>query len=373
MHHQFPYAQHARELVRHFTPNWFTVCMGTGIVALILAKFAPISSAFFELGQLLWLLNSLLFVLLSTLYGLRWLLYPHEARRILSHPSMLLFFGAIPMALATILNGVLVFAVPLYGESAVNIALALWYLDVVLAVIIAWGVPFCMYSRQQHCLTNMSAVWLLPIVACEVAASSGGMLLAYLPVSSQSAAILIASYVLWGVSVFPAFAILTLLMLRLALHQLPAKELAISSWLALGPIGTAALALLLLGAQAPAVMSSFGAAELGQMMQQMGTWISVLLLGFALWWLGIAALTTLYHLRRDLPFNLGWWALTFPLGVVTLALFQLAAQLPLGFLAALAQSCAVILFGLWLMVMVKTLVGVSQGQLIFSPCLQQDT
>ncbi len=62
---------------------------------------------------------------------------------------------------------------PLFGELAVLMALKLWYLDVLLAVLVAWIVPFCMFSRQQHTLPSMTAMWLLPIVAAEVAASSG--------------------------------------------------------------------------------------------------------------------------------------------------------------------------------------------------------
>ena len=116
----------------------------------------------------------------------------------------------------------------------------------------------------------MTAVWLLPIVACEVAASSGGLLLGHLAADTHAVAILLGSYVLWGVSVLPAFAILTILMLRLVLHKLPEKELAVSSWLALGPIGTAALALLVLGHQAPTLMASLGLAQLGQLFHQAG-------------------------------------------------------------------------------------------------------
>ncbi len=34
------------DIIRQFTPNWFTVTMGTGVVALIIAEL-PIASAFF--------------------------------------------------------------------------------------------------------------------------------------------------------------------------------------------------------------------------------------------------------------------------------------------------------------------------------------
>ena len=369
---QKPFTQlgQRHNIIRQFTPNWFTVSMGTGVVALIVSEFPMLKALTWQLGTGLWYFNILLFVLFTVLYGLRWAFYPHEAKQIFQHPSMSLFLGTIPMALATILNGFLKYGQPIYGDTAVQIAQTLWYADVVLALLVAWAVPFAMYRHQEHALQQMTAVWLLPIVACEVAASSGGLLLGHLAADTHAVAILLGSYVLWGVSVLPAFAILTILMLRLVLHKLPEKELAVSSWLALGPIGTAALALLVLGHQAPMLMASLGLAQLGQLFQQAGILASLILLGFGLWWLGIAVLTTLHHAKQDLPFNLGWWGLTFPLGVYTLAILTLAHQLNLAFLYAVGYAFAAILMLLWSLVATKTAQGFYQGHLFFSPCLK---
>ena len=369
---QKPFTQlgQRHNIIRQFTPNWFTVSMGTGVVALIVSEFPMLKALTWQLGTGLWYFNILLFVLFSVLYGLRWAFYPHEAKQIFQHPSMSLFLGTIPMALATILNGFLKYGQFIYGDPAVQIAQTLWYADVVLALLVAWAVPFAMYRHQEHALQQMTAVWLLPIVACEVAASSGGLLLGHLATDIHAVAILLGSYVLWGVSVLPAFAILTILMLRLVLHKLPEKELAVSSWLALGPIGTAALALLVLGHQAPMLMASLGLAQLGQLFQQAGILASLILLGFGLWWLGIAVLTTLHHAKQDLPFNLGWWGLTFPLGVYTLAILTLAQQLNLAFLYAVGYAFAAILMLLWSLVATKTAHGFYQGHLFFSPCLK---
>lgn len=369
---QKPFTQlgQRHNIIRQFTPNWFTVSMGTGVVALIVSEFPMLKALTWQLGTGLWYFNILLFVLFSVLYSLRWAFYPHEAKQIFQHPSMSLFLGTIPMALATILNGFLKYGQFIYGDTAVQIAQTLWYADVVLALLVAWAVPFAMYRHQEHALQQMTAVWLLPIVACEVAASSGGLLLGHLAADTHAVAILLGSYVLWGVSVLPAFAILTILMLRLVLHKLPEKELAVSSWLALGPIGTAALALLVLGNQAPTLMASLGLAQLGQFFQQAGILASLILLGFGLWWLGIVVLTTLHHAKQDLPFNLGWWGLTFPLGVYTLAILNLAQQLNLAFLYAVGYAFAAILMLLWSLVATKTAQGFYQGHLFFSPCLK---
>lgn len=361
--------EQSRDVIRHFTPNWFTATMGTGVVAMILAQLPFASSILFMLATKLWQFNILLFITFSILYGLRWILFPTEAKQIFNHPNMSLFLGAIPMGLATIANGFLSFGVHLYGDIAIQIATYLWYLDVLLAVLIAWVVPFCMFSCQDHQLQRMTAVWLLPIVACEVAASSAGLLLQHLAADQHALAILIMGYVLWGISVLPAFAILTILMLRLALHQLPEKEVAISSWLCLGPIGTGALALLLLGQQAPRILNAVGLEELATIVPTLGVIGGLILLGFGLWWFGIAVLTTVRHARTGIPFNLGWWGLTFPFGVFILAIFNLAHQLQFNFLTYIAVALSIVLLVLWALVMKKTVVGAYSGQLFFSPCL----
>lgn len=361
--------EQSRDVIRHFTPNWFTATMGTGVVAMILAQLPFASSVLFMLATKLWQFNILLFITFSILYGLRWILFPTEAKQIFNHPNMSLFLGAIPMGLATIVNGFLSFGVHLYGDIAIQIATYLWYLDVFLAVLIAWVVPFCMFSCQDHQLQRMTAVWLLPIVACEVAASSAGLLLQHLAADHHALAILIMGYVLWGISVLPAFAILTILMLRLALHQLPEKEVAISSWLCLGPIGTGALALLLLGQQAPRILNAVGLEELATIVPAIGVIGGLVLLGFGLWWFGIAVLTTVRHASTGIPFNLGWWGLTFPFGVFILAIFNLAHQLQFNFFTYIAVALSIVLLALWALVMKKTVVGAYSGQLFFSPCL----
>jgi hypothetical protein len=58
------------------------------------------------------------------------------------------------------------------------------------------------------------------------------------------------SYALWAFSVPLAMSILVVLLLASCCTKLPESDMAASGWLALGPIGTGALALLLLGGDA---------------------------------------------------------------------------------------------------------------------------
>lgn len=360
---------HPREVIRQFTPNWFAATMGTGILALTLGQLPVQIPGSYLLAEGLWLFNIGLFVLFSMLYMARWVLFFIEARRVFGHSTVSMFFGTIPMGLATIINGFLFFGLPRWGGAVVPIAETLWWLDVAMALVCGVAIPFMMFTRQEHSIDQMTAVWLLPVVAAEVAAASGGLLAPHLADASAQFSVLITSYVLWAFSVPVAFSILSILLLRMALHKLPHENMAASSWLALGPIGTGALGMLLMGADAPAIFAANGLPKLGEIADGIGLVAGITLWGFGLWWMLMAVLITVRYLRTGIPFNLGWWGFTFPLGVYALATLKLAARLHLTFfsLAGCALVCCLTI--LWLIVMSRTVRGAYKGELFVSPCI----
>ncbi len=355
------------EAIRQFTPNWFAVTMGVGVVALVLAQ-VPVPGLR-AVGEALWLFDIGLFLLFSGLYAARWTLFGGEARRIFGHATASMFIGTIPMGLATIINGFVVFGLPRFGQPAIEIAHALWWVDAVLAVGCGVLLPYLMFTRQEHALERMTAVWLLPVVAAEVTAASAGLVSPHLADPGARFVLLVSGYVLWAYSVPIAFAILTILLLRMALHRLPPADMAASSWLTLGPIGTGALGLLLLGGDASAVFAQHGLAEAGKVAQGLGVIGGLALWGLGLWWLLLALLITGRHVREGAPFNLGWWGYVFPLGVYTLVTLRLGGTLDLVALKAAGAVLAAALVAVWGLVAARTLRGAWRGGLFSAPCL----
>jgi C4-dicarboxylate transporter/malic acid transport protein len=355
-----PLSHHARKIdvIRHFTPNWFTVTMGTGVLALLLAPYAPLHG----LAMGVWEANIALFSVFSLLYLARWVLFPREAALIFGHPVMPMFLGAIPMGLTTLVNGTAVFA------HDYALAETLWYVNAALSVVIGLGVPYAMFTQQTHALENMTAVWLLPIVACEVSAASAGLLAPNLP-SAQGLALVAEGYGLWALSVPLAFSILAILFMRLALHKLPGPEMGVSSWLAVGPLGTGSLALLLLGHAAGLVFPAAGLAAAASVAQGAGVIGGLIIWAYGAWWLVLAMAMTLTHVPRGLPFNMGWWGFTFPFGVFILATHALAAQTGFVFFTYATNGFTGLFVGLWSMVAALTLRGGYKGHLFASPCL----
>ena len=365
-----PFSQLDRplEVIRQFTPNWFAVTMGTGVLALALAAFPCQLPGLHTLAEGLWLLAVLLFGLFTGLYAARWLLFFDEAREIFAHATVSMSIGTIPMGLATLINGLLLFGLPRWGAAVLPLALGLWWLDIVMALACGVLIPYLMFTRQAHRIDQMTAVWLLPVVAAEVAAASGGLLVPHLA-AGEHFTVLVTSYVLWAYSVPVALSLLVILLLRLALHRLPPASMAASSWLALGPIATGALGLLVLGSAAPAVFAAHGLVGIGEIVRGLGLLGALLLWGLGLWWLALAVLVTQRHAREGMPFNLGWWGFTFPLGVYALTTLRLGEALAAPFFTGLGAVLVVLLALLWFLVASRTLAGAYRGSLFVSPCI----
>lgn len=230
-------------------------------------------------------------------------------------------------------------------------------------------IPFLMFTRQNHSIEKMTAVWLLPIVAAEVTAASAGVLVPHLANPQDALQILVLGYALWAFSVPLAMSMLVILVLRLVLHKLPHKDMASSGWLALGPIGTGALGLLLLGADSPKVFAAVGMPDIGGVAAGLGLIGGAILWGYGAWWFLLAVLTTSRYLREGMPFNIGWWGFTFPLGVYSVATLALASQTHLTFIMNIGVGLVVFLTVFWLIIATRTVHGAWHRYLFVAPCL----
>lgn len=92
-------------------------------------------------------------------------------------------------------------------------------------------------TLHENKLSTMTAAWLLPIVSTIVAAASGGIVADVLPNPQHALWTLTISYILWGTGVPLAMFTLVLYFQRLTVHSLPPREVIVSVFLPLGPLG----------------------------------------------------------------------------------------------------------------------------------------
>lgn len=164
-----------------------------------------------------------------------------------------------------------------------------------------------------------------------------------------------------------AMIVLAMYFYRLTLFKVPPREVIVSVFLPLGPIGQGGFALLQLGKVALKVLPATGSliAEAGPIFYVGGFFLALVMWGFGLVWLFFAVASIS---RSRFPFNMGWWGFTFPLGVYTVATVTLGKGLPSLFFRVLGTVLSVGVLLLWVVVSIGTLRGLVSGGLLFAPC-----
>lgn len=185
-------------------------------------------------------------------------------------------------------------------------------------------------TKHQNRHETMTAAWLLPIVACVVAAASGGVVASILPDPNHALITIVTSYVLWGMGVPLALIVMAMYFHRLAIHKLPSQEVIVSVFLPLGPMGQGGYAALRLGIEAAKVFPETATLHpmAGEILYVLGWMTAIVLWGFGLVWLffAIASIS-----RSKFSFNMGWWGFTFPIGVFTMSTITIGQEMPSPF------------------------------------------
>lgn len=379
-----PRLQRLRVITLNFTPSWFSVCMGTGIVSTLLYGLPYSFRGLKVIADIIFGLNAFLFVLFLSLTVARYAIWPRMLPVMLYHPGQSLFLGTLPMAATTLINMCAMSAAPAWGPKMVTFTWVWWWTNAVLSLLICVGLPFLQFTRQKHALEQLTAIWLLPVVATVVQAASGGIVADILS-PSHARLTLIVSWILLGTGLSLAFFIMVLYFLRLAIHKIPPAALIVSAFLPLGPCGQGAFALLKLSStlyklsnstgqalSATSVQSSTDAHIIALAIYGASMVAALLLFGLGLVWLifAVSILLDLW-LVSELKFNLGWWGFTFPLGTFASAASQFGQEFDSKAFKVLGTILSVIVTLLWLFISFMTLLKAVKGEIFFSPCLAE--
>ncbi|KAI6781309.1 uncharacterized protein J7T54_004082 [Emericellopsis cladophorae] len=364
-----------RRIVRNFTPSWFAVNMGTGITSILLHNLPYNARPVQYVSYGIFGLNVVLFLTFLGISLTRYIVYPKIWTAMIKHPAQSLFLGTFPMGLATIVNMIACVCVPAWGGQWWRVAWGLWWIDAAISVACCFALPFILMAYQGQSVDNMTAAWLLPIVSTVVASSTGAIVADVMPAAHANLALttVIVSYVLWATGVPLAMMVLTVYFLRLTTVSLPPNAVIPSTFLPLGPLGQGGFGIMQLGKVlvkvAPKVNILPSTAKAEEVIYVLGYMMGLIMWGFGLVWLGLAVATLLT--RRRIPFNMGWWGFTFPLGVFAASTTTLGAETPSEAFKILGMVFSVSVVALWLLVVTRTVIHLFTGDLLVAPCLKQ--
>lgn len=346
--------------------------MGTGIVSLLFITIPFKADWLYWLAAIFFGLNTLIFFSAFTISLIRYTLYPEIWGVMIADNTNSLFLATIPMGFATLVESWIFLCVPYWGPWAATFAWICWMIDCVVALAITISLTVLLISAShQQSLHRITAAQLLPIAATIVAAGTGAEVAKVLPDPEKALATLIVSYVMWGMSTPLAMTVLIIYYTRLALHKLPPREIVVSSFLPLGPLGMGGYTIMYLGSVCRTVFPQtqfFDGLEVaGDIFYVLGVFIALIMWGFGLTWLCFA-LASIYK-SRPFPFNMGWWGFTFPLGVFAINTIEFGVQMTSLFFKVLGTILSVAVIILWCVVATGTLRGALDGRLFCAPCL----
>ncbi|WP_433920576.1 TDT family transporter [Streptomyces canus] len=292
--------------------------MGTGIVA-DAAVTLPWSYAWLRnAATVVWLGAALLLVLLAVGY-----LRQRTVRSHAADPVTAQFLGAPSMALLTVGAGALLLGRRLIGlQAALCVDWVLWSSGTALGLVTACAVPYLMVTRHRFAPGAAFGGWLMPVVPPMVSAATGALLVPYAPAGQVRLALLLSCYAMLGLGLIATLLVLSMIYGRLVHHDAPTGTVVPTVWIGLGALSQSVTALGALAVAAPSALPAPYAR---------GSAVFALLGGLVMWgfgmlWLALAAGLTARTIRHGLPFAPTWWSFIFPVGACVTATGALAAQ-----------------------------------------------
>ncbi|WIA13733.1 hypothetical protein OEZ85_007284 [Tetradesmus obliquus] len=367
--------------VRHFTPSWMVITMGTGSMAISIHNFPYSFPGQQGLALAAWALNVALFGAFLCLLCCRALCYPASARELLEQPNQSLFFGALPMSISVITGGVATLLVPRYHEPAEQAAYILTWANLPIIAVVALLVPFYMFSVHDLSMHTMTTLWLVPVIPGTAAAAVTGAVSQVHTQHDQAVTLLYLGICMLAVGLALSYHVLGMYYQRLICHKLPPREVIVSSFIPVGAVGMGGWALLNLAAAADTHVRAYHLtldhtpadvawldAVLPACMASAGV-LALCLWAYSGWWLVLAVSSVGQTLRQGIPFTLGWWGAVFPIGTfagTTLALGHTFHSFALTVAGAVFSCCQV---AVWLFVATRTVYQGWAGDLFHPPCL----
>ena len=307
--------------------------MGTGIVSILLFNFPFQTAALYWASVVIFILNIALFFTFLITTILRYTLYPYILHLMIRHPAQSLMVSTFPLGLATIISMLIFVCVPVWGGPMLIFAWGLWWADSAMSLALCVSMPMLIMQVHKPELRNMTAVWLLPVATPIVSSATGGVVagaLADANMGQFAMWTLVTCYISWGMGFSLSMSVLVIYFLRLLIHRIPPRDVMVSVFLPLGPLGSGGYGILLFGKVARRIFQETGSlnAEVtraGDILYVVGWVVALVMWGYGSLWLCFALASIC---RRRFPFNMGWWAFTFPLGVLATSAILLGKEMP---------------------------------------------
>lgn len=346
---------------REIAPNLFASVMGTGIIANAAVSLPKIGADLEPFAFVVWISAAIWLTILTVIKVMQAVIRPEVVKRQLLDPIMSQFFGAPPMAFLTISGGCALIGIHYFPpEIVITIGWWLWLIGTVSGLIFAAFVPYLQFTQHEISEDGAFGGWLMPVVSPMVSAAIGALYIPHMSSLEDAKLLLYLCYIFFGVSIFPALIIITLIWRRLSHYGTSGGARVPTLWVVLGPLGQSITAMGTLGVMSSHVLEPPRAEFLNAISSVFG----VPVWGFAMYWMSIALMLTVKAIRLRMPFSLTWWAFTFPVGTCVTGTIQLALHTQLDLFTFFAIGLFTLLIVAWFTAAVGTIREFQKGSML---------
>lgn len=152
-----------RDRIRHFTWAWYTCTMSTGGIALLLAQTPHRFRGLNILGDIVFILDIVLFLGFLTMSTMRFVMFPKTLKLCLSHPTESLFFPTFWISIVNILSNMQEYGVPHTGNWLVITMRVLFWTYAACTFSVAVGQFFFLFTGKPLTIQDMTPSWILPV------------------------------------------------------------------------------------------------------------------------------------------------------------------------------------------------------------------
>ncbi|KAK3317488.1 voltage-dependent anion channel [Cercophora scortea] len=318
-----------RERLLHFTFAWYTVTMSTSGIALIIALTPHRFPGLSTIGLIIFLLDLLVFLLITVAILLRFILYSRTLRRAFTRPTEALFVPTFFLSIAAILSNVAEYgALYLNDETSARggalskfLAAAFWvYLGVTFIFsVFQYHLIFSVREERRLTVSAMTPAWILPIFPVMLAGTLAGAI-SKSQEPEDAVGILCAGLAAQGLGMFVSIFFYSTYLSRLMAFGLPAQRPGM--FIAVGPPSFTCAALVAMASDMPRIMTSTAGeasvlaglgdpATMGAGVRLLAINVAVFFWGLSFWFFASAAAAVVAGMP-DSKFHLSWWSFVFP-------------------------------------------------------------
>jgi C4-dicarboxylate transporter/malic acid transport protein len=347
-----------RDRIRHFTLAWFTCTMSTGGIALVLSQTPHRFHGLQVIGDIVFILDIVLFLLFCSALTARFTLFPSTIKSCLTHPTESLFIPTFWISVVNIVSNTQQYGVPHTGHWLVVALRVLFWLYAAVTFAIAIGQYYFLFTGKPLTVQNMTPQWILPVFPIMLCGTLASLISPSQP-PSQALPILIAGISFQGLGMMIAVFMYGPYISRLMTAGLPNPNTRPGMFIAVGPPSFTGLALLgiskELGRIYPSYTSISGVSNptiIPDVFRILAVAVSVFLWATAFFFFSISLVSTLAGAlsKQGMSFHLVWWSFVFPNVGFTICTINLGSALMSSAILWLGSVMTVLLIVLWLFV-----------------------